>query len=307
MPTVFAGSASYPSDGPRPVLTIGNFDGLHHGHRHLINTLVEQARSMGAPSAVYTFDPPPRVVLAPTHHAPRIQTWTDKVRIMGELGVDQVVVERFTRSFAQHPPSWFLDEVLATRIKPVGLVVGYDFRFGQGRTGDVDTVRSAFPNIPIVQVQPLMMNGETVSSSRIRAAVVDGRVAEAAEWLGCPHLIRGTVVNGDARGRTIGFPTANLETDSELIPTRGVYAVRARSNQGPWLDAVANLGTRPTFDGRSFLVEVHLINFSGDLYGSEMEVAFIERLRGEIAFTSPSELVQQIQMDVAQATAVLNQ
>jgi len=306
MPTVFAGSASYPPDGPRPVLTVGNFDGLHRGHRHLIHTLVEEARSMGVPSAVYTFDPPPRVVLAPTHHPPRIQTWTDKVRIMGELGVDQVVVERFTRSFAQHPPSWFLDEVLATRIKPVGLVVGYDFRFGRGRVGDVDTVRSAFPDIPIVQVQPLKMNGETVSSSRIRAAVVDGRVAEAATWLGCPHRIRGTVVHGDARGRTIGFPTANLETDSELIPTKGVYAVRARSNQGEWMDAVANLGTRPTFDGRSFLVEVHLINFSGELYGSEMEVAFVEHLRGEIAFTSPAELAQQIQTDVAQATAVLN-
>jgi riboflavin kinase/FMN adenylyltransferase len=225
---------------------------------------------------------------------------------MGELGVDQVVVERFTRSFAQHPPSWFLDEVLATRIKPVGLVLGYDFRFGRGRVGDVDTVRSALPDIPIVQVQPLMMDGETVSSSRIRGAVVDGRVAEAATWLGCPHLIRGTVVHGDARGRTIGFPTANLETDSELMPMKGVYAVRARSNQGDWVDAVANLGTRPTFDGRSFLVEVHLINFSGELYGSEMEVAFVERLRGEIAFTSPAELSEQIQIDVTQATAVLN-
>lgn len=288
------------------MLTIGNFDGLHHGHRHLISTLVKEAQDRGVPSAVYTFDPPPRVVLAPTQHPPRIQTWTDKVRIMGELGVNQVVVERFTRSFAQHPPSWFLDEVLASRIQPVGLVVGYDFRFGRGRAGDVETVRSAFPDIPVVQVQPLMMNGETVSSSRIRAAVVDGRVDEAAHWLGCPHRIRGTVVRGDARGRTIGFPTANLETDSELIPTRGVYAVRARSNQGEWMDAVANLGTRPTFDGRSFIVEVHLINFSGDLYGSEMEVAFVERLRGEIAFTSPEDLVQQIQTDVAQATKVLN-
>lgn len=306
MPTVFAGSASYPSDGPRPMLTIGNFDGLHHGHRHLISTLVKEAQNRGIPSAVYTFDPPPRVVLAPTKHPPRIQTWTDKVHIMGELGVNQVVVERFTRAFAQHPPSWFLSEVLASRIQPAGLVIGYDFRFGRGRTGDADTVRAAFPDLPIVQVQPLMMNGDTVSSSRIRAAVVDGRVKEAAHWLGCAHRIRGTVVRGDARGRTIGFPTANIETDSELIPSRGVYAVRARTNQGEWMDAVANLGTRPTFDGRSFLVEVHLINFSEDLYGSEMDVAFVERLRGEVAFTSPEDLAQQIQIDVAQATEVLN-
>jgi len=286
---------------------MGNFDGLHQGHRHLISRLVACARDQGVPACVYTFDPPPRVVLAPTRHQPRIQSWTDKVRIMGELGVDQVVVERFTRSFARHPPSWFVDEVLGRRIAPVAIVVGYDFRFGRGRTGDVETLRASLPNLPIEQVVALEMDGGVVSSSRIRLLVGSGDVAQAAQLLGCDHVVRGTVVAGDARGRTMGFPTANLETDAELLPARGVYACRARSDGGDWIPAVANLGTRPTFDGRGFLVEVHILDFSGDLYGSEMEVAFVQRLRGEQVFDGLDSLRDQIQQDVLAARAALQE
>ena len=305
MTQIFAGSNAYPSEGPRPVLTIGNFDGLHNGHRHLISRLVECARSMGLPSCVYTFDPPPRVVLAPTRHQPRIQTWPDKVRIMGELGVDQVVVERFTRSFARHPPGWFVDEILGRRIAPKALVLGYDFRFGSGRNGDVNTLREAVPDLPIEQVEPLEMEGDIVSSSRIRALVTQGEVCRAARLLGCHHVIRGTVVNGDARGRTLGFPTANLESDAELLPAQGVYACTARVDGGGWHPAVANLGTRPTFDGRGFLVEVHLLDFSGDLYGTEMEVAFHQRIRGEQTFDGVDALRAQIQQDIERARALL--
>ena len=307
MPRIFAGSAAYPSEGPRPVLTIGNFDGLHQGHRHLVAQLVERARQIGVPSCVYTFDPPPRVVLAPTRHQPRIQTWPDKVRIMGELGVDQVVVERFTRAFARHPPRWFVEEILGRRVVPQALVLGYDFRFGSGRSGDVETLREALPNIPIEQVSALEMDGDIVSSSRIRGLVTQGSVAAAARLLGCPHVICGTVVSGDARGRTIGFPTANLESDAELFPAQGVYACRARTDGGAWRDAVANLGTRPTFDGRGFLVEVHLLDFSGNLYGTEMEVAFCTRIRGERTFDGSEELREQIVRDVEAARAALSE
>jgi len=238
-------------------------------------------------------------------HQPRIQTWPDKVRIMGELGVDQVVVERFTRSFARHPPSWFVDEILGRRIVPEALVLGYDFRFGSGRTGDVHTLREAVPSLPIEQVEPLEMGGGIVSSSRIRALVTQGDVTQAAHLLGCQHVIRGTVVTGDARGRTMGFPTANLETDAELLPAQGVYACRARTDGGQWIPAVANLGTRPTFDGRGFLVEVHVLDFSGDLYGAEMEVAFHDRIRGEQAFDGPDSLRAQILLDVDKARELL--
>ena len=262
MPSVFAGSETYPAQPVSPVLTIGNFDGLHRGHRHLIQALTESARAINAPAVVYTFDPPPRVVLTPDNRAPRIQTWPDKVKIMGDLGVDHIVVETFTREFAAHPPEWFLDVVVGQRIQPQAMVVGYDFRFGRARSGDVDTLRSAFPEIPVTQVSPLQLEGQTVSSSRIRRLVAAGEVAQASALLGCPHRIRGQVVPGDARGRTIGFPTANLQTPAELTPARGVYAVRTRHNDGPWRHAVANLGTRPTFDGEGFLIEVHLLDFS---------------------------------------------
>lgn len=305
MPQVYAGSVAYPSGTPHPVLTIGNFDGLHHGHRHLISALVTKARALGAPAAVYTFDPPPRVVLSPDAHAPRIQSWPDKVRILGELGVDQVVVERFSRAFAQHPPSWFLDEVIGKRIQPSSVVVGYDFRFGRNRGGDVETLRAAFPDLSVTQVEALQIDGETVSSSRIRSLVSEGNVTEAAGLLGCPHRIRGTVIAGDSRGRTIGFPTANLQTDARLTPARGVYAVRARAERGSWHPAVANLGTRPTFDGSGFLIEVHLLDFSGDLYGAELEVDFIKRLRGEHTFDGPEALIAQITRDVDAARGIL--
>lgn len=307
MPEVYAGSAAYVCKGPRPVLTMGNFDGLHQGHRHLISRLVACARARQVPACVYTFDPPPRVVLAPTRHQPRIQSWTDKVRIMGELGVDQVVVERFTRSFARHPPSWFVEEILGRRIDPVAIVVGYDFHFGRARSGDVETLREALPHLPIEQVAPLEMDGGVVSSSRIRSLVGAGDVDQAAQLLGCPHVIRGTVVAGDARGRTIGFPTANLETDAELLPAQGVYACRANVDGGAWLPAVANLGTRPTFDGSGFLVEVHILDFSGEIYGSEMEVSFVSRLRGEQHFDGPDALKAQIQQDVLAARSVLQE
>ncbi len=298
MPRIFAGSRAYVSPSPRPVLSIGNYDGLHLGHRHLIETLVHRARALDAPACVYTFDPPPRVVLAPQQHQPRIQSWPDKVRIMGELGVDHVIVERFTRSFAQHPPAWFADEILGRRIDPKAMVVGYDFRYGRARAGDVNSLRAALPDVDVEQVEALEMEDRIVSSSAIRRLIEDGDMRTAAALLGCPHMIRGTVVPGDQRGRTIGFPTANLQTDADLLPARGVYAVWARVNNGSPIAAVANLGNRPTFDGTTFLVEVHLLDFTGELYGHEMEVAFVERLRGEIRFEGVGALVTQIRLDV---------
>jgi riboflavin kinase/FMN adenylyltransferase len=307
MPEIFAGSAAYVVPSPAPVLSVGNYDGLHLGHRHLLARLVEQAQSMGAPACVYTFDPPPRVVLAPQQHQPRIQSWPDKVRILGELGIDQVIVERFSRSFAQHPPQWFAEEVLGRRIQPSAMVLGYDFRFGRARAGDIHTLRFLLPDLDIQQVEALEVGGQVVSSSAIRRLVAAGKVDKAAELLGLEHRIRGVVVDGDKRGRTIGVPTANLETDAQLLPANGVYAVRARVDGGPWRDGVANLGQRPTFDGVRFLIEVHLLDFSGDLYGRELEVGFFSRLRGEQRFDGSEALVAQIRADVAAARESLGQ
>jgi riboflavin kinase/FMN adenylyltransferase len=305
MPRVFAGSAAYPSPSPRPVLTIGNFDGVHQGHRSLIDAVVLRAVEMEAPACVYTFDPPPRVVLAPDQHRPRIQPWTDRVQDLGQLGVDHVILERFTQAFAQHPPEWFVHEILSRRIQPRAMVVGYDFRFGRDRGGTVDFLRQRLGGIEIHQVSAHEIASEVVSSSRIRQAVESGRVAEAAELLGRLHIVRGVVRRGEGRGRGLGFPTANIHTVADLLPAPGVYAVRARVDGGPWRCGVANLGTRPTFGGQELSLEVHLLETDQDLYGRELEVGFVDRLRGEQRFDGPEELIAQIRNDVVQAEQLL--
>ena len=299
-PQIFAGSAQYPEMAPQPVVTIGNFDGVHCGHHHLLSALRRRAEALGAPSCVYTFEPPPRVLLAPKLRQPRIMPWTDKIRLIGEAGIDQVVVERFTRSFAQHPPEWFLSEILQRRLRAQALVVGYDFRFGRARGGDVGFLHRHAPHLPVEQVQPHIDGEAVVSSSLIRTLVSEGNVAQASAFLGRPHVVLGTVVAGDQRGRRMGFPTANVETNDELIPAGGVYAVRMRTNRtGPWRPAVANLGTRPTFGSNGhFCIEVHVIDFRGDLYGDEVQVAFVDRIRDELTFAGMGELMQQLHRDV---------
>jgi riboflavin kinase/FMN adenylyltransferase len=302
LPQTYAGSASFSGRGPRAVLTIGNFDGVHLGHRHLIGAAQARAEAEGVPVCVYTFEPAPRVVLAPSQRPPRITDWLERIDLLGGAGVGHVVLERFGRAFAQHPPEWFVDEVIGRRIQPAAVVVGYDFRFGRARAGDVGLLRARLPGVDVLQVSAFEVDGLAVSSSRIRTLLLEGAVSAAAALLGRPFSLRGTVVPGDQRGRTIGFPTANLESDAELLPPSGVYAVRARvDGRGPWCPAVANLGTRPTFDGSRFLHEVHLLDTSIDLYGRELEVAFIERLRAEQRFSGPDALVVQIRADVLQA------
>jgi riboflavin kinase/FMN adenylyltransferase len=305
MPRVFAGSAAYSRPSPRPVLTIGNFDGVHRGHRSLIDAVVQRAAEMGAPSCVYTFDPPPRVVLAPEQHRPRIQPWTDRVQQLGQLGVDHVILERFTRAFAQHPPEWFIDEILGRRIQPRAIVVGYDFRFGRERAGNVDFLRERLLEIEVHQVSAHEIDSEVVSSSRIREAVESGRVGEAAELLGRMHIVRGVVRAGEGRGRNLGFPTANIHTVADLLPATGVYAVRARVDGGEWRPGVANLGTRPTFGGQDLSLEVHLLDLDEDLYGRELELGFVQRLRGEVRFDGADALVAQIKRDVVDTRRIL--
>ena len=306
MPEVIAGSAAYPLDGPGPVLTIGNFDGVHVGHGALLSALVRRARAAGAPAVVYTFEPSPRTVLAPQQVMPRILAWPDKVRLLGDAGVDRVVVERFSRAFAQHPPEWFAQQVLGHRLRAQALVVGYDFRFGRARAGDVGRLSELLPGLPVEQVPAAELDGVVASSSAIRDLVAGGHVAAAANLLGRHHFLRGTVVSGDQRGRSLGYPTANVETDAELVPAHGVYAVTARVDGGPPMPGVANLGVRPTFDGQVGVLEVHLLDAKVDLYGRELHVSFVDRIRGERRFDGPDALVSQIREDIARARQVLS-
>ncbi len=292
--TVLSSRALKP--GPRAV-AVGNFDGVHAGHRAVVAALAEVAAARGAAPVVYTFDPAPTAVVAPERHQPRIVDVADRARLLLEAGVEEVVVERFSAAMAAHPARWFAREVLARRLGAVAVVVGHDFRFGQGREGDADALRGWLPGVEVLEVPAVTRGGEPVSSSRIRREVAAGAVEEAAAMLGRPHQLRGTVVPGDQRGRTLGFPTANLRLETELLPAHGVYAARVVVDGAAPRSAVMNLGTRPTVDGLRVVPEVHVLDFDGDLYGREIEVALVSRLREERRFPSLDALVAQIRAD----------
>ena len=299
MPAVFIGSAACDLKGA--AVAIGNFDGVHAGHRAVIARL----RSFGLPVCVYTFDPAPTAVVAPERHQPRITTLAERVRLLGEAGVDVVIIEPFTRAWAAHPARWFAEVVLERRLRAKALVVGWDFRFGHGREGNAASLRAWLPGMTIAELDVVQAGERAVSSSRVRTLVKEGKVKEAAALLGRPHALTGTIVTGDKRGRTIGFPTANLENEVELLPAHGVYAVRARIDDGPALLGVANIGVRPTVDGRKLSIEVHLLDFDRDVYGCEMRVELIARVREERRFEGIDALATQIRVDVATARDLL--
>ena len=222
------------------------------------------------------------------------------------MGVDHLILERFSLPFAQHSAEWFVREIIHKRLRAQMMVVGYDFRFGRARAGSVDTIKRLLPNIEVKQVTALTLNEEIVSSSAIRQKVQKGHIEQANVLLGRSYSIEGVVVLGAQRGRTLGFPTANVETDFSLIPHSGVYAVLVRVDLGIWHKAIANLGRGPTFNGKRFQIEVHIFDFQQDIYGSDSEIQFIKRLRSEHRFTSSQALQEQLKKDVEHARAVLD-
>jgi riboflavin kinase/FMN adenylyltransferase len=307
---VFMGSAAWRTSSPGPVLTIGNFDGVHLGHRALVSAAVARARALGVEAVAYTFDPAPRDVLRPDSAIPRIQSLDARVSHLLAAGADRVVVEPFDRMMASMTPDAFARDLLGSRLRPSALVIGFDFRFGRGRAGGAADLADAL-GVPVETVPAVHHDGAPVSSSRVREAVRSGALAGAADLLGRPFSFVGTVIPGDARGRTLGFPTANVWPEpggkagaTALLPPDGVYAVRVRVD-GADLPGVMNLGTRPTFDGEARRAEVHLLDFAGDLYGQRVEVTPVAFLRPEQRFASVDALVAQVRADVAEARARL--
>jgi riboflavin kinase / FMN adenylyltransferase len=282
---------------PRHV-AVGEFDGVHLGHREVID---------GA-DTVLTFEPHPRAVVAPDA-APKLLTSLDiKTDLIAGLGVRELVVIPFDRSFAAQGPQEFIDSVLVERLQAERVSVGENFRFGHKATGDAELLRrqDAFEArvVPLVEV-----DGEIVSSTHVRGLVVSGNLEQANRFLGSPFQLRGTVVHGDERGRELGFPTANLVPDNALVyPGNGVYACRAAFEDGGewrWWPAATNVGVRPTFvTGRGVLIEAYLLDFDGDLYDRELRIAFLSRLRGERRFDTVEGLVEQMHRDVHDARAI---
>lgn len=300
-PTVYRSTRDRPHGAVRPVVTIGNFDGVHRGHQALVSAARELAGPHGR-VCVLTFDPSPREVLQGVRQ-PALQPIDERVAALGQAGADEVVVQPFSTDLAALSAEDFCATVLLSDLDAGGLVVGWDFRFGRGRAGDVDLLRR-LSGVPVVQVSGVEVDGDVVSSSRVRRLVAEGDVVGAARLLGRPHRVSGRVVHGDARGRQLGFPTANLVSDSWLLPAHGVYAVRVDVD-GAQVDGVANLGVRPTFAGRQLRVEVHLLDFAADLYDRTLRVAFVARVREERAFAGLDALVAQIADDVASARRLL--
>ena len=290
------------------VMTIGTFDGLHLGHRAIIERIVDRARKTNSRSLVYSFFPPPWRVIGRAQNPYLILTLQDKIDLLHSMGVDYLLTEEFTPKLQQISHTEFATDVLKKRLNPREIHFGYDFAFGKNRLGDLPFLRSFFEGSE-TQVRPhgaVRINDEIVGCTRIREATVDGRMGEAASWLGRYHFVRGTVVRGRGRGRTIGFPTANIQPSTELLPPAGVYAVEMRvGRQKTVHPGVANLGFRPTFAEREFSIEVHLFDWDSSLYGERVQVAFVERIRDEMRFDGPEALVRQIGLDVQKVRAML--
>lgn len=305
-PRAFTGSGTYAPPRPGPIVTIGNFDGVHVGHR----ALLDRARGLAGPDrrvCVLTFDPPPRAVLRPGQQVPPIQSMDDRIATLHAAGADDVVVEPFDRAYATQTADAFAADIVAGRLGAAGVVIGWDFRFGRDRAGGVDALRAAVPG-PVEQVGGVTLDGGIVSSTRVREAVAAGDVEAAARWLARPHALVGPVVAGDGRGRTLGVPTANVVVDTALCPPPGVYAVCAQvAPGGPWRPAVANLGDRPTFGPTRGRLEVHLVDGAPvpDLAGRTLRSGLVARLRDERRFADLDALVAQIHRDIDAARRAL--
>ncbi len=311
---IHRGYWSLPKAALHGVVAIGNFDGVHRGHRALIGRARALAQALGAPLGVITFEPHPREVLTPDRAPPRLTPFRIKARLLAELGVEHLFALAFTDHLRQKTPAQFVHDVLAGGLGVRQVVVGYDFRFGNRRAGDVDALAALGKDygFEVSRVEPIAWRDEVCSSSRVRAAIAAGDVALARELLAHPFMVEGRVVAGDRRGRALGYPTANLQPPRRkaLWPAAGIYAVRARCPDGAlsdWQDAVASLGVRPTFEGQDLRLEVHLFDHEIDLYGRRLCCAFVERLRPELKFDEESALKAQMALDCVQARAALSQ
>lgn len=306
--------ARAPGAAPGAAVAIGNFDGLHLGHRAVLDRARALARELEAPLGLVTFEPHPREVVQPERAPARLTPLRRKAEVARGLGVEVMHLLRFDPWLMRLSPEAFVDEVLVGRLGVRAVAAGADFRFGHRRLGDMAALGrlGAARGLRVEAAEPVEALGAVVSSTRIRAALADGEVAQAARLLGYDYALDGVVRPGDRRGRTLGFPTANVDPIGRrpLLPAVGVYAVRAGLRALPdgggmtWRPAVANFGRRPTVDGRTLLLEVHLLEGGGDLYGRRLRVAFVERIRGEQKFAGLEELRAQIARDVERARAV---
>ena len=306
MPIVHLNLDELPPAGCRGgALTIGNFDGVHRGHQALLEALRVQAQAIGGPAVVLTFDPHPLQLLRPELFQPLLTTVADRAVLLQQAGADHVVVLRTTPELLHLTANDFFAAVVRKALDARALVEGFNFGFGRNREGTVETLAALCreAGLPFQVVPPRQVDGQPVSSSRVRTALLKGDVRAAAGLLGRPFHLRGAVATGQRRGQGLGFPTANLEQVGTLVPGDGVYAL-AVDHEGQTWPAAANIGPNPTFGEQARKLEVHLIGFQGDLYGQTLMVRFLDRLRDTQPFAGVKELVDQLRQDVEKARQV---
>ena len=296
-------------EGEGAVVTVGTFDGVHLGHRAVLDEIRARAAATGRRSILVTFHPHPLAIVRPEFAPKLLTTAEEKKEILAESGLDYAVFVPFTKELSEFPPERFVDEILLGRLGVQELVIGYDHGFGKGRTGDAETLRAIGHERGFtVDVVGAVNAGEApISSSKIRDAVGEARLEAAKEGLGRPYSVRGIVVKGDQRGRELGFPTANLGGigPDKLLPPEGIYAVWVRSRHGRHMGAL-HLGPRPTFQGAQPTIEVFLLDFEGDLYGETVSLEFVRRTRGIVRFDTAEELTARIAADVREVRDLLS-
>lgn len=289
-----------------PVLTLGNFDGVHLGHQKIFEELKEEARKMDGESIIFTFDPHPLQVLAPQRCPPFITPFKKKLMLVERSGIDVIIVATFDLDLANITPEAFVKQILVDQIGAKKILVGYNYYFGKDRRGNVEMLIGLGEKFgfEVKVIEAVKVNDTPVSSSKIRELIQDGQMGQAAQLLGRHYLLIGKVIWGADRGKGLGFPTANLEILNSLYPKTGVYAVEVIMGTKTY-PGVANVGYNPTFGENPLSVEVHILDFSRDIRGEEIQVVFFERIRDEKAFENPDSLARQIRKDVTEARKIL--
>jgi riboflavin kinase/FMN adenylyltransferase len=289
------------------VLTIGNFDGVHRGHAEVISKLVKKARQLNVPATLMTFEPQPQEMFRGDCAPARLSTLRDKIVLLEELGIDRLVCINFNAKFAEMPAEDFIEKLLVQSLGVKYLVVGDDFCFGKERTGNFDMLRASGEKhqFAVVSTQSFILGDKRVSSTEIRELLAKGQMEQARRLLGHPFTLSGRVAHGEKIGRTIGFPTANIALKRKVSPVRGVFAVRLYWDNSDVYDGVANVGFRPTVNGQKCQLEVHIFDFDGDLYGRNIEVELVAKIRDEQPFQSLEALKKQINNDANKAKDLL--
>ena len=289
-----------------PVLTLGNFDGVHLGHQKIFKAVKEEARKIDGEAIVFTFDPHPLKVLAPQRCPPFITPFKKKLMLVEMLGIDVIIVAIFGLGIANITPEAFVKQILVDKIGPKKILVGYNFYFGKDRKGNVKMLIRLGQEFgfEVKVIEALKVNDTPVSSSKIRELIQDGQMGQAAQLLGRNYRLMGKVIWGSGRGKDLGFPTANLEILNGLYPKTGVYAAKVIIGNKTYL-GVADVGYNPTFGKNPLSVEVHILDFSRDIYGEEIQLIFYERIRDEKAFKSSESLVREMRNDIGVAKRIL--